>query len=252
MTSSSSTSSDWDHPRSRGVYMLTVTRGRRAPGSSPLARGLLINDVADGGADRIIPARAGFTRRRPGWRREWWDHPRSRGVYCAQYVIAVISTGSSPLARGLRVPLRSRRRGRGIIPARAGFTSGLTTVFLQHWDHPRSRGVYAQSRSGREYTTGSSPLARGLRVRPGLGVHGHRIIPARAGFTASWRRPATATGDHPRSRGVYADLIIAVVVASGSSPLARGLRVLRRAGGPRGRIIPARAGFTRGRRRRRT
>ena len=51
--------------------------------------------------------------------------------------------------------------------------------------------------------------------------------------------------DHPRSRGVYIQLAVQVVVSWGSSPLARGLR--DRDDGPAvtGGIIPARAGFTR-------
>ena len=50
--------------------------------------------------------------------------------------------------------------------------------------------------------------------------------------------------DHPRSRGVYEMPVAQLIVAVGSSPLARGLR--RRGAGraPRIRIIPARAGFT--------
>ena len=50
-----------DHPRSRGVY--TALRRARAShtGSSPLARGLLHPQPADGGRPGIIPARAGFT-----------------------------------------------------------------------------------------------------------------------------------------------------------------------------------------------
>ena len=53
-----------DHPRSRGVY-LPVGRGQHLGlGSSPLARGLLPNCHNGTYRHRIIPARAGFTRRR--------------------------------------------------------------------------------------------------------------------------------------------------------------------------------------------
>ena len=72
-----------DHPRSRGVYGPCSTSGSRAPGSSPLARGLHLRDAAPLAAARIIPARAGFT---TGAGRRAWpspDHPRSRGVYPA-------------------------------------------------------------------------------------------------------------------------------------------------------------------------
>ena len=53
-------------------------------------------------------------------------------------------------------------------------------------------------------------------------------------------------GDHPRSRGVYACERDGMILACGSSPLARGLpEPLGRTRYP-GRIIPARAGFTAG------
>ena len=71
---------------------------------------------------------------------------------------------------------------------------------------------------------GSSPLARGLRLRPGVADVTLRIIPARAGFTRPGRRRPPLSKDHPRSRGVY--------VADGD------------AGAVDLGIIPARAGFT--------
>ena len=55
----------------------------------------------------------------------------------------------------------------------------------------------------------------------------------------------SAPEDHPRSRGVYALQCAAYARADGSSPLARGLRPLRRGRRGESGIIPARAGFTR-------
>ena len=71
-----------------------------------------------------------------------------------------------------------------------------------------------------------------------------RIIPARAGFTRCHRGRAGSHRDHPRSRGVYARMLAAARRASGSSPLARGLRWPLSWALSGGRIIPARAGFT--------
>ena len=52
-----------DHPRSRGVYLpMTVAQMAKA-GSSPLARGLLVNGHRIVILAGIIPARAGFTLR---------------------------------------------------------------------------------------------------------------------------------------------------------------------------------------------
>ena len=50
-----------DHPRSRGVYSRPPGRRRPTRGSSPLARGLLLQSHHDQAFSWIIPARAGFT-----------------------------------------------------------------------------------------------------------------------------------------------------------------------------------------------
>ena len=102
-SSTSSSTSSRDHPRSRGVYASSSSTSEGEEGSSPLARGLRSNDDSAGGEGGIIPARAGFT---PPWNRP----------QCS-------SAGSSPLARGLLRALRNPRVKGGIIPARAGFTS---------------------------------------------------------------------------------------------------------------------------------
>ena len=93
---------------------------------------------------------------------------------------------------------------------------------------------------------GSSPLARGLRSSTYQSVIIYRIIPARAGFTLLESQLFIVTRDHPRSRGVYGDPQNRSVPGVGSSPLARGLpcRTPQHYSTPR--IIPARAGFTRG------
>ena len=70
-------------------------------------------------------------------------------------------------------------------------------------DHPRSRGVYVKEGSVYDVNSGSSPLARGLRIVNIPNLAEIRIIPARAGFTGASSSPPTGTADHPRSRGVY-------------------------------------------------
>ena len=118
-------------------------------------------------------------------------------------------------------------------------------MLLAWSDHPRSRGVYATTTWTAVIIPGSSPLARGLHGHPGDGDGGARIIPARAGFTGRDSVTSTGTWDHPRSRGVYVAHDRNVMGTVGSSPLARGLRDYRIACVRDGRIIPARAGFTR-------
>ena len=172
-----------DHPRSRGVYP-NVTHFR-APfsGSSPLARGLRTLDLPRPTGYRIIPARAGFTVLETCWVGTPMDHPRSRGVYLRVPHRESAELGSSPLARGLPPRSRFRGRGRGIIPARAGFTDALHEFRGLFGDHPRSRGVYSLIITALKDAGGSSPLARGL-LRGRFSLDGApRIIPARAGFT---------------------------------------------------------------------
>ena len=275
-----------DHPRSRGVYFTSSHTFLMPVGSSPLARGLLRPGRRRARRPRIIPARAGFTRMRPSRWSETWDHPRSRGVYWNAVWGAVSGFGSSPLARGLLHERIHRDADKGIIPARAGFTSaspwvapnspgssplarGLPSQIkvrdgelriiparagftrASPWtdpptpDHPRSRGVYDAGRAAHSTHDGSSPLARGLRSAARRASRCAGIIPARAGFTEICEPTTFSVSDHPRSRGVYSRGGRRHRHPSGSSPLARGLRCHADGRRVEGRIIPARAGFTR-------
>ena len=259
-----------DHPRSRGVYQLWRAATLVRTGSSPLARGLPPTEPLPRWRGRIIPARAGFTTPnssepsprwdhprsrgvyaiaagacRCGWgiiparagftpsgrraRRLGPDHPRSRGVYLVDATLTYCCSGSSPLARGLHEDGAGGPVVGGIIPARAGFTRRGRARAPTSADHPRSRGVYER-------------VPRPNSVRS-------RIIPARAGFTSCRAGHRGGPTDHPRSRGVYASLLSDALGHDGSSPLARGLRGLPPVTIDKVGIIPARAGFTRARRR---
>ena len=193
-----------DHPRSRGVYALLLLGADETMGSSPLARGLPSVIRGNNEVHRIIPARAGFTRRHSDSRKRRRDHPRSRGVYFLYASRTDLRSGSSPLARGLRHTCGVNRSSSWIIPARAGFTP--SPVYISTW------------------SVGSSPLARGLHLARNIDLGQSGIIPARAGFTQCSSPAARAKRDHPRSRGVYALWSILAAVLWGSSPLARGLR----------------------------
>ena len=172
------------------------------------------------------------------------DHPRSRGVYTFSQTSLFLGRGSSPLARGLPRPPSGGGSSAGIIPARAGFTRGGSSLTRLTTDHPRSRGVYTSTTSSWRRARGSSPLARGLRVIRQRDSRVCRIIPARAGFTASADHGAVASPDHPRSRGVYFSTDTVRAPTAGSSPLARGLLIGEAVTDGCARIIPARAGFT--------
>ena len=173
-------------------------------GSSPLARGLRRARQAKPILRRIIPARAGFTAMRRTLSRRVQDHPRSRGVY-------------RPVLFNIDTPTL---------------------------DHPRSRGVYQTVDSKPTPSAGSSPLARGLRSWRVSSRWRMRIIPARAGFTSLTPMRVCLSRDHPRSRGVYGDVVDNMSQSLGSSPLARGLLWSVMDVSPRWGIIPARAGFT--------
>ena len=131
-----------DHPRSRGVYSISLRYMGPKMGSSPLARGLHEHvedlDIADG----IIPARAGFTSHTALLSAFVTDHPRSRGVYVKHFLRRIGAEGSSPLARGLLRAIEKHHTRVRIIPARAGFTAGQYVQPESPSDHPRSRGVY--------------------------------------------------------------------------------------------------------------
>ena len=213
-----------DHPRSRGVYASRPWRGPASPGSSPLARGLLALCTLN--------------------EKTFMDHPRSRGVYPRPWTSSPAPPGSSPLARGLLVGPHAGRGHHRIIPARAGFTEPAPRESLRSPDHPRSRGVYADTAVLAAQVLGSSPLARGLPCFLLTHALSYGIIPARAGFTTARRTTCLRRWDHPRSRGVYVGRSARAGPVAGSSPLARGLRHVDDDAAGRARIIPARAGFT--------
>ena len=233
-----------DHPRSRGVYSTVIVEMSVVPGSSPLARGLLLRNYLRDFPWGIIPARAGFTLRRPVVFPYSQDHPRSRGVYTNTTTTQESDMGSSPLARGLHLDGADGLVCGGIIPARAGFTYVSGTKDLGAADHPRSRGVYQAHVELLSAPHGSSPLARGLPSAPPCSAWSARIIPARAGFTDAMAASVIGSKDHPRSRGVYTYNCPNYVGELGSSPLARGLLLPPRQRLHQAGIIPARAGFT--------
>jgi len=192
------------HPRSRGADDHVLLESRVSDGSSPLARGGPGCPCVASGRGRLIPARAGRTRRggrRPTGR---WAHPRSRGADNDALTVDAFSKGSSPLARGGHHRHRIRVRRAGLIPARAGRTSPSSRWERTTGAHPRSRGADFDHDGDTLSASGSSPLARGGLAQARERLSGLRLIPARAGRTC--RSPGTGSGRtaHPRSRGADA------------------------------------------------
>ena len=214
-------------------------RHHERQGSSPLARGLRRLWVHARLGCRIIPARAGFTMCGKLTAMTLRDHPRSRGVYSMTIFDHSTTVGSSPLARVLPAWSDINVAARRIIPARAGFTCPERRCAAA-----RSRGVYSGLAKVSIRAAGSSPLARGLRDFDNYEMLARRIIPARAGFTLSRPGKGQISRDHPRSRGVYYVKNFRSLRYRGSSPLARGLLLMKSPRDVGDRIIPARAGFT--------
>ena len=152
-------------------------------GSSPLARGTLARFTNQTVRLRLIPARAGNTPGQTLANALDPAHPRSRGEHTFQVLALIVSSGSSPLARGTLLVSAIVARKSRLIPARAGNTALTGTRSPTFTAHPRSRGEHAFEKATGYDVFGSSPLARGT---PGYtaGVRGsRRLIPARAGNT---------------------------------------------------------------------
>ena len=178
-----------DHPRTRGVYRASHHDPVGLWGSSPHTRGLPHALRLDHDGPRIIPAHAGFTI--PGTTPPSTpaDHPRTRGVYGRRRTTARGMSGSSPHTRGLhRGGLRHADDAR-IIPAHAGFTSGVTARPWRWEDHPRTRGVYPGAGGGHRRRVGIIPAHAGFTSAGACTAVRRRIIPAHAGFTRTGPRP---------------------------------------------------------------
>ena len=151
-----------DHPRACGVYPHNPSTPITREGSSPRVRGLRLPRIPPDTVTGIIPARAGFTvAGRPALVHAE-DHPRACGVYYVAAKRLGYPTGSSPRVRGLRQEERLHLRGRGIIPARAGFTALFGRPLDRRRDHPRACGVYGHRPKKHQPKPGSSPRVRGL------------------------------------------------------------------------------------------
>ncbi len=130
------------HPRSRGEHQVGWKREQAESGSSPLARGAPDPVEARAGRVRLIPARAGSTRRAGGPGTGGPAHPRSRGEHLRLPSVRIAHRGSSPLARGARRHGHVTRLAGRLIPARAGSTTSIAPPRRRHGAHPRSRGEH--------------------------------------------------------------------------------------------------------------
>ena len=154
-----------DHPRSCGEHSRESRRPAPSSGSSPLVRGAPMPKYGPSLFARIIPARAGSTTTFDQSYTQVRDHPRSCGEHENLTELYDPSEGSSPLVRGALVPVRHFHEAHGIIPARAGSTSGLPSALLASGDHPRSCGEHDAFKDALSQMKGIIPARAGSTVR---------------------------------------------------------------------------------------
>ena len=161
-----------------------------------------------------------------------------------------MGVGSSPHARGAPDVALERAVELGIIPACAGSTGHRYRRGYVSQDHPRMRGEHRSDRLSSASRRGSSPHARGARDRRLQQARQEGIIPACAGSTPETTDIHGHHRDHPRMRGEHLCSRQSPSAATGSSPHARGARLLPQSPVRLLGIIPACAGSTHVRRQR--
>ena len=237
------------HPRECGDDPVPAIGGTACKGSPPRMRGRLGVSAASATAAWLTPANAGTTRPLLFARSRARAHPRECGddVQLRDAFRRVF--GSPPRMRGRRRERRIPPSHGGLTPANAGTTlRGLK----RQWHsaaHPRECGDDTMTLALASLSAGSPPRMRGRRMARSRRMAARRLTPANAG-TTSWLAVGwIARSAHPRECGD--DLFRSTRQGNntGSPPRMRG----RRESTPRwrtvGRLTPANAGTTSGRRR---
>ena len=130
----------WAHPRSRGENAEYERDYQKRYGSSPLTRGKHRHAMPMRVPHGLIPAHAGKTVVLSCAFSLAGAHPRSRGENRPANSKVSNDTGSSPLTRGKRIPVKCDGECNGLIPAHAGKTPPKTPRVKTPKAHPRSRG----------------------------------------------------------------------------------------------------------------
>ena len=232
-------------------------------GSSPHARGTLLQHVGRQPIERFIPACAGNAHQTGGFPAAEPVHPRMRGERSRGDSTGTLIGGSSPHARGTPAGRTCRTSQRRFIPACAGNAASPRPAPRARSVHPRMRGERSSDGFGRDAVDGSSPHARGTRRGVKQDEARHRFIPACAGNALDvLLDPGIHAGSSPHARGTrYAHRSAGCIhavhprmrgeriwfwnvsgVSTGSSPHARGTRRPQRCQHADKRFIPACAG----------
>ncbi len=222
LTAFSSQDNDPVHPRGRGERRARGTIPMPRCGSSPRARGTRVHDESHLPAGRFIPAGAGNATPARSPRGSSPVHPRGRGERGHGLGAGVGGVGSSPRARGTLAGLPHQAAPDRFIPAGAG-NAATSWCGADPWTvHPRGRGERATAYGAWHEVYGSSPRARGTRLRQLAAADAERFIPAGAGNATACFLFLRAVTVHPRGRGERLLVNRFLQFGDGSSPRARG------------------------------
>ena len=189
------------HPRAGGENSTVERLSLSYSGSSPRGRGKRARIVGRSAGVRLIPARAGKTRRAMKRALPSRAHPRAGGENSSVLIVFVKVSGSSPRGRGKRPTRMGRPSGRRLIPARAGKTGSFPVAADASSAHPRAGGENSIPAKFSVSANGSSPRGRGKRPREASFPVGGGLIPARAGKTILEAGRCTRIEAHPRAGG---------------------------------------------------
>ena len=146
-------------------------------------RGKLQDQGRAARGDRLIPARAGKTRRCNRPLLLAGAHPRACGENDSRASRFASGSGSSPRVRGKLLRRFSPTKDAGLIPARAGKTFSNRDFGPTVKAHPRACGENDVPENFQCMSKGSSPRVRGKQLESFDTRTRCRLIPARAGKT---------------------------------------------------------------------
>ena len=173
-----------------------------------------------------------------------WAHPRPCGEHAVPSTAHPSCGGSSPPVRGAQHTSDEELLKFGLIPARAGSTSGTRRWYLPPGAHPRPCGEHSLLQMRSLLHLGSSPPVRGAQHVHIPEPAPRGLIPARAGSTVGCTGGRVCRWAHPRPCGEHFLLTPFNRNIWGSSPPVRGALWLIYSIANLEGLIPARAGST--------
>ncbi|SCQ64128.1 Hypothetical protein PFR_JS9-2_2039 [Propionibacterium freudenreichii] len=234
----------WAHPRICGEHVVVARWISMGWGSPPHMRGARIKNIRKPPCSGLTPAYAGSTMtsspRTLGRRahpRICGEHPRSQQNFGGV-------RGSPPHMRGALEQVKMFNYLRGLTPAYAGSTHGVSKISATPGAHPRICGEHGSIARASSPSMGSPPHMRGAlrQLRPRLHLVG--LTPAYAGSTSRRYAPPRQPGAHPRICGEHLAMSAPNPGVVGSPPHMRGARRGMNRTYFRAGLTPAYAGST--------